>query len=412
VTLDVRGRLLRFYEVADPLGSDSAPPAPAPDWRPAFAAAGLDYAAFATNPVTPRHRPPLATDTRFAWEGPYPDRLVTRVRVEAAALGGKPVYFAVEFPWQTGGKVTAHPTYDIPPLPPGFLVIFFGLPALAAVIAWWNWRTGRADLRGALTLGGALFAAYAVIWLLIARHVPDTREVLLLASGLGRALYLAATFTGFYLALEPYVRKRWPWQLVSWSRLLAGRGRDRLVARDVLVGLAAGVLVALLLLHYEVGPVWAPDLIRLNPFDDLRIYPVGDVLGGIAAGAAMGLTFFFVIFVIHWACRNRWIAALVFPASLWALYASAGDPKPATTAVTAVVTGGLLQFVALRFGLLAFVSSLVCETWLLTCNWSLDVRAWFATGPNLAIALLVGLAVYCAYVTTDGRLFGKHARDG
>jgi len=47
-----------------------------------------------------------------------------------------------------------------------------------------------------------------------------------------------------YLALEPIVRRRWPDSIISWSRLLAGRLRDPLVGRDILIGCLAGVLLA------------------------------------------------------------------------------------------------------------------------------------------------------------------------
>src|SRR4030081_2070098 len=46
-----------------------------------------------------------------------------------------------------------------------------------------------------------------------------------------------------YLALEPYVRRRDPHTLISWSRLLAGQWRDPLVGRDLLIGAAYGVLL-------------------------------------------------------------------------------------------------------------------------------------------------------------------------
>jgi len=39
-----------------------------------------------------------------------------------------------------------------------------------------------------------------------------------------------------YLALEPFVRRRWPTALISWSRVLTGRLRDARVGRDVLLG--------------------------------------------------------------------------------------------------------------------------------------------------------------------------------
>jgi serine/threonine-protein kinase len=48
-----------------------------------------------------------------------------------------------------------------------------------------------------------------------------------------------------YLAIEPYVRRRWPQSLIAWTRVLAGRIRDPLVGGHVLVGTAFGVGLAI-----------------------------------------------------------------------------------------------------------------------------------------------------------------------
>src|SRR5262245_65818174 len=45
-----------------------------------------------------------------------------------------------------------------------------------------------------------------------------------------------------YLALEPVMRRRCPHRLTSLARVLTGRWRDPLVGRDVLIGLALGVV--------------------------------------------------------------------------------------------------------------------------------------------------------------------------
>lgn len=42
-------------------------------------------------------------------------------------------------------------------------------------------------------------------------------------------------------------------------------------------------------------------------------------------------------------------------------------------------------------------------------GWTLDVRAGYATGPNLAVAVLLALTGYCARVATGGRVFGTKA---
>ena len=58
----------------------------------------------------------------------------------------------------------------------------------------------------------------------------------------GQPLWAAGLLWLLYLALEPYVRRFWPATLVSWSRLMARQWRDPLVGRDILFGVALGVL--------------------------------------------------------------------------------------------------------------------------------------------------------------------------
>ena len=103
-----------------------------------------------------------------------------------------------------------------------------------------NLRLGRGDRSGAFRLAAFVFAAWTVAWLFGAHHVPNFAEFGLfmefLVWGLGWSCFIWA----LYIALEPYVRRRWPATLVSWSRLLAGGFRDPLVGRDVLVGCLSG----------------------------------------------------------------------------------------------------------------------------------------------------------------------------
>ena len=42
-----------------------------------------------------------------------------------------------------------------------------------------------------------------------------------------------------YIALEPFLRRRWPHRIISWNRLLRGNLRDPLVGRDILIGALA-----------------------------------------------------------------------------------------------------------------------------------------------------------------------------
>src|SRR5262249_48216950 len=58
------------------------------------------------------------------------------------------------------------------------------------------------------------------------------------------------------VALEPHVRRRWPWLMVGWNRLLAGRWRAPLVGRDLLLGGLLGVATTLLFQVQTLLPNW------------------------------------------------------------------------------------------------------------------------------------------------------------
>jgi len=54
------------------------------------------------------------------------------------------------------------------------------------------------------------------------------------------SLFLALIVWTAYLGLEPYIRRRWPQIIISWTSLLGGGLRDPVVGRDVLIGAALG----------------------------------------------------------------------------------------------------------------------------------------------------------------------------
>lgn len=98
-----------------------------------------------------------------------------------------------------------------------------------------------------LAVIGVLFLLTLVNWALTAHHTPTNDEVTVIAMGLSQSLYLGAVIWLLYMALESYVRRRWPQTIISWNRVLDGRFRDTLVGNRILTGTAAGVAIALLL---------------------------------------------------------------------------------------------------------------------------------------------------------------------
>ena len=70
---------------------------------------------------------------------------------------------------------------------------------------------------------------------------PTEFEAFNFISGIQNILFWTFFFWVVYLAFEPFVRRRWPGRIISWSRVLAGGFRDPLVGRDILIGASAGL---------------------------------------------------------------------------------------------------------------------------------------------------------------------------
>ena len=111
------------------------------------------------------------------------------------------------------------------------------------------------------------------------------------------------------MALEPYVRRRWPQTLISWSAVLIGRVRDAVVGRDVLIGCAAGVGAdAAQRLLGDVaaarGRLAEP---RPTPFRSrARAAYLALVFLSIPHAIREALFFFFLIFLLRAVLRNQW----------------------------------------------------------------------------------------------------------
>ena len=313
-------------------------------WGKLFTAAGLDMAAF--RPVTPTVVPPGGCDRRLAWVGPHPDDPGREVRVEAAACGGRPTFFRLSD--GIGGAGRSVPT------PPWGVLVIIVLLAVAAALAAWNYARCRADLRGAFLPGSASFVISVVAWL-AGRHTGslsgDFGEFRCVVAFGG---YLLAAGAIWYVAFEPFVRRRWAWRLTAWNRLLAGRWADPLVGRDLLIGITCGAGLLLLILGLNVAAVAAgehfpiPSSVKYS----LRTeYVVGRFMV-VPRGPVVTLFFAFVGYLVF---RREW---LYWPAvAVFIAWGTAGEMVSlGSTALAAVETlsaGTLLVILLARFGILA-----------------------------------------------------------
>ena len=241
-----------------------------------------------------------------------------------------------------------------------------------------------------------------------ADHVADVvNEYFLLARLIGFGLY-SAVFAGmFYVAFEPFVRRRWPMMLIGWTRVLSGRFRDPIVGRDVLVGCVFGATFIL--------PEWlafaAENTFGGSSARPLQISPdslrdarhVIALLGILVSNAlALALGGLLLLRVTHMVVKITWLAvaiwlALVVPS----LVQPNLDLRLALPA--ALVASALGVFVLYRFGLLAFAVALLVSSILTWMPTTFDASAWYAGRSSVVIALLVALALFgLRAVTTYG----------
>jgi serine/threonine-protein kinase len=394
VSLDSLGRL-RNLRAVPARTDDPADPPPAPfAWEALFREAGLDMAAFSASP--PHWVPWAWGDQRASWRGPAPDTPTTTFEIEAAAYRGRPVFFVVASPW-TGrgdgsGKGSTRPRDFVSV---GMLVaVLLG----GVLLARQNIVLGRGDRRGALRLGLAVVVINMAGWLFAASHVPDFSEIMLVLGALASALLSGALVWGAYIALEPHVRRHWPHALISWTRLLSGRPTDPLVGRDVVIGIGAGVVLALVnelkvLLQHRLGPT-AP----------MPVVPRLGALGGLGSAAGLvptvifdsvfgSLLLFLVLFLLLLLVRRAWLAGLTLVGLIVLSSLANNDFSPTAGVLAAAMASGFILLLV-RFGLLAFVVGEFVAAILISAPLSLDMSAWHWWTTVATLGVVAALSAY------------------
>lgn len=210
----------------------------------------------------------------------------------------------------------------------------------------------------------------------------------------------------FYLALEPYVRRRWPQRFIGWSWLLAGNVRDPLVGRDLLVGglfaLAPSLLISLALKWPGLisGLMTAqPLMAQVVTLQGLRGL-TGFFLLTLPSQVFASLGNLFLLMLLSIMLRKEWLAfgvALVFITLLNSLRSGFGG-------LLAIGHVSFLLVVLTRYGLLASASYIVCFSCLIK-NYPItaDFSAWYADGTFFALGVVAVICGYGFYTSLGGQ---------
>jgi serine/threonine-protein kinase len=412
VTLDSLGRLRSFYAVPPQIAAqDSA--TQIPDWSVLFAEAGLSQSAF--RPVPSTWVPPHAYDNRTAWEGAYPEFPQVTMRIEAASFAGKPVYFQIVNPWDQPTRQVAQFEATSSRAQLIILLTIFVIVLLGSIfLALRNLRLGRGDRKGAFRLSLIIFAILLVSWIVDEHHVPSVEGVFQLIVNIELMTFWAIFFWLMYIALEPFVRRRWPNRVIGWNRLLAGEYRDPLVGREILIGFVFGACLILTQMLTFLTPKWLGSVPGMplpetgpNRLQGLR-YVVTGLGTQIFAAAMMSFIFLFVLLLLTIVLRRQWLAALIFSligASALGLGALLGG-TPWTGLIWVGVYPLLLVWVLFRYGLLPLLAANFFFHLSIFFPMTSNFSAWYAGDFVVALVLSLALASFAFYISLGGqRLF-------
>jgi serine/threonine-protein kinase len=406
VRLDTQGRLLELR--APPEQRSSTAPPGQSAWAGVLAAAGLDPSQLHASPRS--WVPPDFADSVAAFEGTFPLAPAIPLRVEAASRAGRPVAFFLRGPWDEPGK---------PPEAPlgvtgfrAFTAVLVPVLLVALPLARRNRRLGRSDSRGAFRIAVFTFLCDLLYALLRYGHAGSALDRWFLFSGAaGTALFDAATAWVLYVALEPYVRRRWPQALVSWSRVLSGRFADPRVGRDVLVSGAAAACSVALFAAAQVAPLWrgrpvAPTLFE-GYLDFLLGFPrlLAWLAGFVAVTAVVMSLMLVLLFVLLTALLRGRVAGA---GALWLVYTllfvvgvrPLPEQLPFYAAMAAVVV-----WVVVRHGVLALAVMYLFGGLLLEALATTHLGEWYGEPASLAYLLATGLIAWGLYASVSGRPF-------
>ncbi len=397
--LDSWGYLRNFQAVPPdfeeaPQGESSAKLA-TPDWKGVFSLAGLDLSQFtaAESTWTPRQ----VYDARAAWTGTSKGQFPLPLRIEAAAYRGRIVDFRYLGPWEKSKQLASLLTVGLVLGSVIMLSMLVGVFVGVGWLAYRNLRHRKGDRFGAIRL--AIFVALAelISWSFQVRHVPTGAEFEMLLQTVKTALFWGGFVGLLYLAIEPYVRRRWPSTIISWQRLLSGQWRDPLVGQNVLIGVLFSIFMHLLLgLHdLKLGTISdrsLPDSI----LGGRQIF--GGLIGEFAFSLYSSLGFFFLLFLLRVFIKRDWLAA-VMATFLFCTPLLLLRPSVAETLVYFVFYGGLFCL-AIRYGSLCFVIAFFDPGYsLLTMNTS----AWYFDSSMVIAIMILAVAGYAFHTSLGGQ---------
>jgi serine/threonine-protein kinase len=255
-----------------------------------------------------------------------------------------------------------------------------------------------------------------LLWALASDHASVAQAIKDLRQILPSAVFLSGTVWLYSLAIEPWGRRELAGTMVSWSRVLAGRWRDPLVGRDILIGLLFGLGLPLALrleqfyvVHNGGAPVaasWTPHESRylinlMGPFSAMT-----GVVHAAWSGLTNALYFFAFLLVLGLLLRkvlgNRWVATVGLLVYLTVTNPNTVSPFFMNWALH-LPESLLILIVVLRFGPLTLATGFLVHLMLIQTFLTTDFSLWYGASSLVVFIVITALALLGFRLSLLGR---------
>ena len=199
--------------------------------------------------------------------------------------------------------------------------------------------------------------------------------------------------------------------MITWNRLLAGGIRDPLVGRDMLVGIAFGVLAILieeahLIVLMRFGATPLP--VFLDSLVDVR-RAIAMFLTNIPNALLSVLVWFILIFVLRVVLRREWLAATGMVLVYMGFSALTSTASPALAALFSAFETGVLLFVMLRYGLVALMGAIFAYQMFLFFPITADFSSWYIGTSLFGLLSVAAVAAWACHAALAGRPLFREA---
>jgi hypothetical protein len=237
---------------------------------------------------------------------------------------------------------------------------------------------------------------------------------------IGSGLLLSCVSWVFYMAIEPWIRRRWPQAIITWTRLISGQVRDSLVGRDILFGATFGAVWIMIIEGFYIpsarlggSPPLASTAYLLGGRQAL-----GQFLIQMPTSIFATLQFFFLLlglkvlveFVLGLlkfkVARSEWIAAVLFLA-LWVGMRSLSSTRPLVDVPELLLIYGVLVVIVLRFGLVPLAVGAFTVDMLANVPFTADFSEWYLPSTLLTLLSVIALAGWGFYHSLGGEPIWK-----